>query len=74
MKSLTKLERLKLQGCNRIDDDSIPALLAMPALREVDLQGTAVTEQGAAKFRAARPGAVIYVGPWDGKSAAYRNN
>lgn len=74
MKSLTKLEKLKLQGCNRIDDDSIKTLIAMPALREVDLQGTAVTEQGAARFRAAKPGAVIYFGPWEGKSAAYRNN
>jgi internalin A len=74
MKALTKLERLKLQGCNRIDDDSIRTLIAMPALREIDLQGTAVTEQGAAKFRAAKPGAVIYFGPWEGKSAAYRNN
>jgi internalin A len=74
MKSLTKLERLKLQGCNRIDDDSIGALIAMPALREVDLQGTAVTEQGAAKLRAAKPGAVVYVGPWEARAAAYRNN
>jgi internalin A len=74
MRALGKLERLKLQGCNRIDDDSVRTLIAMPALREVDLQGTAVTEQGAAKFRAAKPGAVIYVGPWEGKSAAYRNN
>ncbi len=74
MKALAKLERLKLQGCNRIGDDSVGALLAMPALREVDLQGTAVTEQGAAKFKAARPGAVVYFGPWTGASAAYRNN
>jgi hypothetical protein len=74
MKSLTKLERLKLQGCNRIDDESIKTLIAMPALHEVDLQGTGVTEQGAAKFLAAKPGTVIYVGPWDGKSANYRNN
>ena len=74
MKSLTKLERLKLQGCNQINDDSIKSLIAMPALKEVDLQGTAVTEQGAAKLRAAKPNAVVYFGPWDGKSANYRNN
>lgn len=74
MKALPKLEKLKLQGCNRVDDQSVQTLLAMPNLREVDLQGTSVTEQGAAKFRAARPAAVIYFGPWDGKSAAYRNN
>lgn len=74
MKALPKLEKLKLQGCNRVDDQSVQTLLEMPDLREVDLQGTLVTEQGAAKFRAARPAAVIYFGPWDGKSAAYRNN
>ena len=74
MAALTKLERLKLQGCNRIDDDSVKSLVAMPALREIDLQGTAVTEQGAAKLRAAKPGAIVYVGPWDAQSANYRNN
>lgn len=74
MKSLAKLEKLRLQGCNRINDDAIPALLALPALREVDLQGTGVTESGAAALRAAKPRSVVYVGPWDGKSANYRNN
>jgi internalin A len=74
MKALTKLERVKLQGCKRIDDDSIGTLLAMPTLREVDLQGTAVTKKGADALRAAIPGVVVYFGPWDGKSANYRNN
>lgn len=74
MKSLTKLESLKLQGCNKIDDNSVATLIAMPALKEVDLQGTSVTEQGAAKLRAAKPNAIVYQGPWDGKSANYRNN
>ena len=46
----------------------------MPALREADLTGTSVSEQGAAKVRAAKPGAVVYVGQWEGKAAAYRNN
>lgn len=74
LKALPKLERLKLQGCSRIDDESVKTLIAMPSLREVDLQGTTVTEHGAAAFRAAKPNAVVYFGPWDGKSAAYRNN
>ena len=74
MKSLSKLERLKLQGCNRIDDDSVQTLIEMAALREADLQGTAVTAKGAAALRAAKPGIVVYFGPWDGKAAAYRNN
>jgi hypothetical protein len=74
MKSLPKLERLALQGCKRIDDDAVRALIAMPALREADLKGTSVTEKGAAAFQAARPRAVVYYGPWDAKSANYRNN
>jgi len=74
MEKLDKLEKLKLQGCKRINDDAVGALIAMPALREADLTGTSVSEQGAAKLRAAKPGAVVYVGLWEGKAAAYRNN
>jgi len=74
MKSLPKLESLKVQGCKKIDDTSIQTLIAMPSLRKVDLKGTSVTEQGAMKLRAAKPGSVVYIGPWEGKAAAYRNN
>ena len=35
---------------------------------------TAVTEKGADMLRAAKPRAVVYIGPWEGKAAAYRNN
>jgi Leucine Rich repeat len=74
MKALPKLEKLRLQGCNRINDDSIKDLIAMPALREIDLKGTAVTEKGVAALRAAKPKAVVYFGPWIAKSANFRNN
>ena len=74
LKSLTSLERLKLQGCGRINDEAVAVLIAMPSLREVDLKGTTVTEQGADTLRAAKPRAVVYIGPWEGKAAAYRNN
>lgn len=74
MKSLRKLEKLKLQGCDRVNDDSIKTLIAMPALREVDLKGTAVTEKGVAALRAAKPNAVVYFGAWVAKSANFRNN
>jgi internalin A len=74
MKPLTKLEKLKLQGCRKINDDSIATLIAMPALKEVDLQGTGVTAQGADRLRAAKPGAVVFVGPWEAPAAGYRNN
>src|ERR1700758_87762 len=40
LKSLSDLERLKLQGCGRIDDAAVAVLIAMPSLREVDPKGT----------------------------------
>lgn len=74
MKTLPKLEKLKLQGCDRVNDDSISALAALPRLREVDLKGSAVTEKGIASLRAAKPGIQIYFGPWEAKAANFRNN
>jgi hypothetical protein len=72
--ALPKMERLKFQGCSRIGDESVKTFAAMKALKEVDLQGTSVTEKGAAALKAAKPGIQVFTGPWDGKSAAYRNN
>ena len=74
MKSLPRLERLQLQGCNKVDDESLAVLAAFPALQQLDLKGTSVTEKGLAAFRAAKPKVVIYTGPWEGKAAAFRNN
>ena len=74
MKALPKLERLKLQGCSRINDDSIRALAALPGLREVDLKGTSVTDKGLSALRGAKPGIRVYSGPWVAKSANFRNN
>jgi hypothetical protein len=74
MKSLPKLERLKLQGCQKVDDESLAVLAKFPALHELDLKGTSVTEKGLTVFRAAKPKVVIYTGPWEGKAAAFRNN
>jgi hypothetical protein len=74
MKALTKLEKLKLQGCNRVDDEGAAILASMPALRELDLKGTAITEKGLAAIKAAKPKAVIYSGPWVAKAANFRNN
>jgi hypothetical protein len=71
---LPKLENLKLQGCSRINDESLKALAAMRNLKEADLQGTSVTQSGAAALKTAKPGVVVFFGPWDGKSAGYRNN
>jgi len=74
MRVLPKLEKLKLQGCARVDDAAIRALIALPNLREVDLKGTSVTEKGLAALRAAKPKAQIYFGPWEAKAANFRNN
>jgi hypothetical protein len=74
MKALPKLERLKLQGCDRVNDDSIRALAKLPGLRQVDLKGSDVTEKGVAALKAAKPGIQIYSGPWVAKAANFRNN
>jgi Leucine-rich repeat (LRR) protein len=71
---LPKLETVRFQGCGRIDDSSIKTLIAMPNLKEADLRGTGLTEKGAAALRAAKPGLKISFGPWEGKTANYRNN
>jgi hypothetical protein len=69
-----KMERLKLQGCDRVGDDAVRVLSSFPGLRELDLKGTAVTDKGLATLRTAKPGIKIYSGPWDAKSANFRNN
>ena len=74
MKALPKLEKLQLEGCDRVSDDSIPALAALPGLRQVDLKGANVSEKGIAALRAAKPGIQIYYGPWVAKAANFRNN
>jgi hypothetical protein len=72
--AMPKLERLKLQGCDRVDDDAMSILAAFPHLNEVDLKGAAVTEKGVAVLRQAKPTARIYFGPWKAEAAAFRNN
>jgi hypothetical protein len=74
LKMLPKLERLTLQGCDRVDDEAIPLLAAFPSLRELDLKGTAVTGKGLAALREAKPGVKVLSGPWEAKSANFRNN
>ena len=74
MKALTKLQRLKLEGCDRIDDEAAGILATFPSLEEVDLKGTSVTAKGLAALRTARPKLRILHGPWEAKSANFRNN
>jgi hypothetical protein len=68
------LERLQLQGCGRVDDEAMNVLAKFPALTVVDVKGTGVTDKGVAALRAAKPDAIIYSGPWEAPSAAFRNN
>ena len=74
MRALPKLERLSVQGCERVNDSSIAALAALPRLRLVDLKGSAVGEKGLAALREAKPGLQVYFGPWLAKAAGFRNN
>lgn len=74
MKTFPKLERLKLQGCDRVDDDSAKTLATYPSLTELDLTGTAVTEKGLAALKSAKPKLRIYSGAWVAPSANFRNN
>lgn len=74
MKAYPKLEKLKLQGCDRVGDEAIPILAAFPALNELDLKGTAVTAKGLAVLRAAKPKIKVYTGAWNAPAANFRNN
>jgi len=74
MKTLPRLEKLKVQGCQKVDDESLAVLASYPALRELDLKGTTVTDKGVVMFKAAKPKALVYTAPWEGKAAAFRNN
>ena len=55
LKGLRKLERLSLQRCKKLDDVAATLLAAWPALRMVELTGTAVTEKGLADLQRAKP-------------------
>lgn len=52
LKPLGKLERLDLQGCKRVGDDAVGVLVSMK-LKRVNVDGTAITAEGATKLRQA---------------------
>lgn len=56
---LRGLERLSLQRCKRIRDESVDILSEWPALVEIDIQDTGITPEGARRLRLALPKAVV---------------
>lgn len=74
MRTFPKLEKLKLQGCDRVDDEAVAILARFPMLKELDLKGTSVTEKGVATLRAAKPKLQVYSGKWEARAANFRNN
>ncbi len=62
LKVLNKLERLSLQGCKRLGDETAVVLASWPSLRILDVKGTAITEKGLAELRRAKPNAQIFHG------------
>ena len=59
---LEKVEKLGLQGCNRVDDAGLTELAKWKSLKFVDVQEAPVTEKGLAELRRAKPGLKIISG------------
>lgn len=55
LKGLSKLERLDLQSCPRVNDDALPLLESFPALRILDVTASAMSEKAVAALRQAKP-------------------
>jgi hypothetical protein len=53
--SLKKLERLGLENCARIDDNAVAGIEGWRSLKQVDLQGTRVTQGQIERLRRNRP-------------------
>jgi len=52
---LGKVEKLGLQGCNRVDDTALVELAKWKSLKYLDVQEAPVTEKGLAELRKAKP-------------------
>jgi Leucine-rich repeat (LRR) protein len=63
IKDLTRLERLDLQDCRRVNDDVIPLLSSMSSIRVLDVSGTAISDAGLAQLRKAKPNCKILAHP-----------
>jgi Leucine-rich repeat (LRR) protein len=56
LRGLSKLERLDLQSCQRVNDDAVAVLKIFPALRVVDVTASKITEKALSDLRQAKPG------------------
>lgn len=61
--TMTKLERLGLENCARIDDSAIAVIEAWRTLKQVDLQATRVTAGRIEQLRKNRPDLTVLGGP-----------
>jgi internalin A len=55
LKPLAKLERLNLQGCRRLKDDSAAVLAGFKHLRTLDLKDSSLTAESVVRIRTALP-------------------
>jgi Leucine-rich repeat (LRR) protein len=55
LRSLSKLERLDLQGCKRLKDDAAGVLATFKQLRVLDLKDSGLSEQAVATLKSALP-------------------
>jgi len=55
LKTLSKLERLNLQGCRRLRDDAATVLAGFKQLRVLDVKDSGLTEKGVAQLHTALP-------------------
>ena len=62
LRRLTKVEKLGLQGCSRVDDSALSELSEWKSLQYLDVQEDPVTEGGLRTLRAARPGLKVLSG------------
>jgi hypothetical protein len=59
LRSLSKLERLDLEGCKRLKDDAAGVLASFKQLRVLDLKDSSLTKQAVDQIRAALPQAEV---------------
>ena len=68
LQALKRLARLDLHGAKRVADNVVPVLTAMPSLKWVDLDATAVKPEALAALRQARPDLTVMMGTAAGSS------